>query len=224
MRDFAIEHEGVQLHYRQVSVPVERLLSEFTVTETNRLHNCTSCGIFLKCWACPGMNDPFTAYNSRNWPKVLLYTFWRDVAYDSDPTRSYASVQQAYQSVAPFALQYGATLERELDGKLMIDGRCAVCRVCTAAMDPPRPCAYPDKLRSSLEALGFNVIRISKLLLEHPLEWHVDRPGGRKRTPGVISVVHGVLTFEDEPDEPPFEAWMSDAATAWIRNWRETSP
>lgn len=215
-----LKHEGARMHYRHLAIPTEQL-AKFSQQETARIHNCMPCGIYRKCWACPGLNGGFDDYNSEAWPRVLLYSFWIDIDYDPDPACSYASVQRSYQRIAPYALQYGAHLERQLGGKLMIDGRCAVCRTCTAALDPPQPCAFPEKLRSSLEALGFNVAGISKHLLDHPLDWHIDHGDGRKHIPQQVAVVHGLLTYAEEPPEPLFEPWISEEATAWIQQWRK---
>jgi predicted metal-binding protein len=220
----SLRHEGAHVEYHHHLVPVGLLTSRYMVRENTRLSNCEPCGVYNKCWSCPGLNQGFPAYNDDNFSNVLLYSFWVDLepVDESDTRPSYARVQAAYAVVAPLALQYGNYLEQQFGGKLMIDGRCASCKVCTAALDPPLDCAYPDKLRSSLEALGFDVIRVSNNILKHPLKWHVDRGLGRsKMIPAYVTVVHGLLThMTEEPTQPYFEDWMSPAATTWLRDWR----
>jgi predicted metal-binding protein len=210
--DFA--HGSLVFHYRQLMVPVASL-DPFRVTERARLGMCKPCPVYLKCWSCPGLNTGYDAYNERGYEKCLLYLMWVDIDWEAQVGDRYASVLETYGSLASYMTMYGRMLEAQLNGKEMIDGRCAVCRTCTMAESPPRPCAYPDDQRSSLEALGINVIKLSKHFFDHPLQWYRE---GRS-IPSYVSVVHGLLTDAPEPDGMIAAPNVGDEAEEWLARW-----
>jgi hypothetical protein len=209
-----IVHGDRVLHFRQTMVDVAAL-DRFRVSEKGRSAMCTPCTVHLKCWSCPGLNEGYGAYNPNGYGKCLLYLLWVDIDWSACTGDPYRHLLDAYGDVASYMTLYGRMLEERLNGKEMIDGRCAVCRVCTAAQSPPRPCIYPDEQRSSLEALGINVAMLSRQVLDHRLEWY--REG--VRTPAYVSVVHGLLTDAPKPPEMIFDADVSARARDWLHRW-----
>jgi hypothetical protein len=213
-------HEGRTVGYKHVMVDVADL-ERFRMKEDARLGACGPCSVRARCWACPGLNEPLAGYAAGQYRRCLLYTFFTDVTYDPPCDDPYVRVQEAYRSIASYATIYGRWLEGELNGKNIIDGKCAYCFECTAAASPPRPCAHPAQLRASLEALGLNVGRIAQELLGHELVWFVRKSG---RLPAVMSVVHGMLTNVDHCETRVDAPETSDTATRWLAAWRSAPP
>jgi predicted metal-binding protein len=209
-------HEAAAVHYAQALVAATEL-DRFRVTEGTRLALCEPCPVYLRCWACPGQNDGFASYAGRPYLYCLLYLFWIEVDAVEAIDAPFEAVLGAYAKIASFATQFGRMMEARLGGKEMIDGRCAVCRTCTAAESPPRPCAYPSDQRSSLEALGINVGRLAHAVFGHELRWY--RRG--RSVPPYVTVVHGLITDVVPPPGVPEVEGISERATEWLDRWRD---
>jgi hypothetical protein len=207
------------MFFRQALVPIG-YLDKFRVSEHARSALCTPCPVHMKCWSCPDQNDGYNAYHDGAYSHCLVYLFWTDVGEIPSHADPYQVVLDAYATVASYITHYGRDLERRLSGKEMIDGRCAVCRVCTAAETPARPCAYPESQRSSLEALGINVTRLSNDIFDHRLHWYHKNV----RTPAYVTVVHGLLTNTTTLPDAEFEPALATRASDWLDEWRAGAP
>lgn len=202
------------MFHRQALVPLG-YLDRFRVSEHARSALCAPCPVHLKCWSCPDQNDGYDAYNDGGYTQCLVYMFWTETGPVPPATDAYQAVLGAYGAIASYITHYGRMLEARLNGKEMIDGRCAVCRVCTAAETPARPCAYPADQRSSMEALGINVGRLSKEIFHHRLQWYRKNA----RMPSYVSVLHGLLTNSTELPVVEFDPSLSAAASEWLDRW-----
>lgn len=57
---------------------------------------------------------------------------------------------------------------------VLIAGNCDYCELCVKV--DRKPCAYPDKMKYSLESLGFHVSELCEKELGVSLEWNAEHP------------------------------------------------
>jgi predicted metal-binding protein len=81
--------------------------------------------------------------------------------------------RQAMAEVWQWLLPQLYEMEREVPGSRCFTFRCVLCpEGCTRPQG--RPCRHPDKLRHSLESVGFDIEAMTRDLLDIHLEWSHD--------------------------------------------------
>jgi predicted metal-binding protein len=89
-------------------------------------------------------------------------------------------------------------LEKLFGGKLLTDGRCPICPKC--AKKENKPCVYPKRRRSSLEAVGIHATNLCEEVLQHKISWY--RKANKKIIePEYMTAVNGFLTDANQPKE-----------------------
>lgn len=140
-------------------VSTDELLSRF-FDESVSSELCKSCGNYGAKWSCPPFETP-PEYRKFAAVRLML----RRVA-------ATGSIEDAYDSErAGFDAEILAA-ESSLGGMGMYAGSCIICgkcvRVCGVA------CLHPDKMRTSLEAVGFDVSKIVREIFGVGIEWGSD--------------------------------------------------
>ena len=114
-----------------------------------------ACGLYGKCWMCPpdvGKIDELMA-RVRCYPSALLYqsVSMLEDSFDFEGMQE-GGAQHAKRSIAlDEALRHAGYT----DFLHLSKGGCGVCSVCAKAEG--KPCRFPQKALSSLEAYGVNV-------------------------------------------------------------------
>jgi predicted metal-binding protein len=138
---------------------------------------CQACPAYGKNWSCPPFgfdaDELLARYNH-------VYLFGVKMAHD-DKTRASADSPEK-------ALMYSVRLMDNVNQKLLnilhslesrypgsrgaSAGSCKICETCARTLE--QPCRFPEKMRNSVESLGFDVSMISKELLGIELVWLKD--------------------------------------------------
>ena len=71
-------------------------------------------------------------------------------------------------------------------------GSCRLCRQCTR---PSQPCRHPERMRLSLESIGFDVAGMADQLLGCPMLW------AGERLPAYYLLVYALLSPEPIPPD-----------------------
>ena len=71
-------------------------------------------------------------------------------------------------------------------------GTCHLCKPDECTRISGKPCLYPDKVRPSLEAFGFDISKTSLQLLHTELKW-----GSKERLPEYFVLVSGLFTNQE---------------------------
>jgi predicted metal-binding protein len=135
---------------------------------------CVPCPNHGKKWSCP----PF----GFDVPELLgrykyAYLFGVKMIYD-DETRALAGTKEKALDTAVGLMRKVNTdlqellrgIEADYPGSLAASG--GTCRICdTCARPEDKPCRFPDKMRPSVESLGFDVTMITEELLGIKLVW-----------------------------------------------------
>jgi predicted metal-binding protein len=138
---------------------------------------CADCPIYGKNWSCPPFDFDVEELLGRfNW----VYLFGIKMIHGEETRRRVSAPQDA--------LDYSMRLMHDVNLKMLdvlhdlerkyplsrgaSGGSCRICRVC-ARVDS-LPCRFPDRMRNSVESLGFDVSMITERLLGLKLVWLKD--------------------------------------------------
>ena len=136
---------------------------------------CAQCSNYGKVWGCPPLpsygDDCVTGYNH-----VHLYGI--KVAFDQElQQQEYSAeertkiIERAFDEVWKDWLPALYEMEASNPGSRVFTGRCRLCRPMKCSRVEGKPCRHPDKMRHSLEAVGFDVEKSVRELLGIELQW-----------------------------------------------------
>lgn len=140
-------------------VSTSELLSRF-FDESVSSELCKSCPNYGAKWSCPPFETPC---GYRKFPTVRLLL--RRVAASGAIADAYDAERAGFDAEILAA-------ESALGGLGMYAGSCILCGTCARASG--RACLHPDKMRTSLEAVGFDVSKISREIFGIGIEWGAD--------------------------------------------------
>lgn len=139
---------------------------------------CKECGNYGKFWSCPPYDfdvyDYLVQYSE-------VYLIGTKIIF-TDETIKNMDNKEKILDFTKFTLESNRNilgekllkLEDKLgQGKSLYAGSCLLCETCTK--EENKSCCNEDKMRFSLESLGFDVSKIAKNLLDIELKWASDR-------------------------------------------------
>lgn len=119
------------------------------------------CPHYNLSYTCPPNSPKFTDY-TKNHEYSLVLAMYMDV----DDNNSIETVHPYLRKVLSDLL---IPLEEIFNGLLSDGGRCRYCERCTYIDNIP--CRYPDKMRFSMEAMGIDLDKVCKDVLNHSILW-----------------------------------------------------
>ena len=132
--------------------------------EFRKMCESNQCGIYGKCWMCPpdiGEIDGLME-TVRSYPRAILYQTVGELedSFDiegmTEAKRVHAQVSQKIEEKVQLKLG-----DRETERYLHLTcGGCFLCKTCTVTEN--KPCRFPQKALSSLEAYGIDVYNTTK--------------------------------------------------------------
>lgn len=140
---------------------------------------CKDCTNYNKVWACPPYNfDTLNIIKDFEYVHIIGSQVFicEDTRYKPTNAKeqkdiSYQIMEQARKDIDWRLLE----LEKQYTGSLcFFAGSCFLCpkELCTRLSN--NQCIYPNKMRSSLEAYGFDISKTTSELLNIELEWSKD--------------------------------------------------
>lgn len=159
---------------------------------------CKVCGQYGTCWACPPFDFDTDGYLAR-YENILLVAVKIDAPCQSEKISGLGKTDgsealPANDGIADIAIerrmklleQTRVVMDRELleretrlHGRAFFAGTCLLCgrgaeqgSVCTRREG--LPCRHPDKVRPSLESMGFDIGKMAKELFGLELKWASD--------------------------------------------------
>ena len=199
-KDFTYKTKKIEfnMHYKHKMISVEEL-KIFLVDDKTKLEHCQHvkpCANFGNAWSCPPVAPTFDKYNRDGYKNCLVYAFWIDWNFKINSKNPYFMLLNANRTVTPYAWEYAMKLEKIFGGKVLTDGRCPICPKC--AKKENKPCKFPNKRRSSLEAVGIHATNLCETVLQHKISWY-KKEGKRIVVPIYITAVNGFLTNAKQP-------------------------
>ncbi len=139
---------------------------------------CAECRNYGKVWGCPPLasdGDDCVAGFGR------IRLFGIKINFDQEMLkRTYSAeeikkvIESALDEVWDDWLPKLYEMEAAHPGSRVFTGRCRLCRPLPCSRIEGKPCRHPDKLRHSLEAVGFDVVKSANELLGIELQWERD--------------------------------------------------
>ena len=166
---------SITLH--EATISVSDFMSGFLDVERVQGY-CAQCSNYGVVWGCPpfyfSTEDYLAGY-------ATAHVFGTKIAF-SDELLSQEMTIDERKAVMTEALDAAwteelprlYTLEAAHPGSRIFTGRCRLCRPAPCSRASHQPCRHPDRLRHSLESLGFDLEKTAANLLGIPLQWGAD--------------------------------------------------
>ncbi len=131
---------------------------------------CRQCSNHGKSWSCPPLSNELTEPYS-DYGIVRLYVARIPIASRTPVGDS----KPIINSVKASLLTYLRHIERQANGRICgLAGECELCAGKRCTRPEGKPCRYPEKVRPSLEALGYDVACAVKGLTGVEMLWGKD--------------------------------------------------
>lgn len=161
---------------KEVTVNADDFVRQYRDVERIRAF-CLQCPGYGKTWSCPPFDfDPRIVSDGFKSVKLMATTIEFDESTrDACKTSEQSSVmgREAIQEVWKTLLPSLYEMERQSPGSRCFTFRCSLCpEGCTRPEG--KPCRRPEKMRHSLESVGFDIVAMTRDLLDINLEWSSD--------------------------------------------------
>ena len=135
------------------------------------LQFCRQCPNFARRHGCPPLDhDPLNV--------IGRYNSVRIIGVKVTPTYKLLPLSQVNELLQPVTLRLNEELlaaEEQLHGHAYgFVGSCPYCGDEPCARLQDKPCRHPDKVRPSLEAIGFDIQKTASDLLGIEIKWGID--------------------------------------------------
>lgn len=132
------------------------------------LQLCQQCRNYGRRYGCPPFDDdPLSAIEDYKKVRIL--------GVKIVPADSHIPLNEANELMEPVTRQLNEELlemEKRLEGKAFgFVGSCPYCSGAECARIKGEPCRHPDKVRPSLEAIGFDISKTANDLLGLEIKW-----------------------------------------------------
>lgn len=126
---------------------------------------CKSCPNYNKLWSCPPHDFDAVSYLD-SYDHVLLVG---EKIVRNEKSQSKGSMNSYFQEVRRLMGDRLIALSEKFDVEVLIAGNCYLCDDCLRILG--KSCRYEDRMKYSLESIGFLVGDIASELLGIDLEW-----------------------------------------------------
>jgi len=160
--------------------------------ETFRKLCFDGCTNYEKKWSCPPYSPSFYDI-SHKWDKLFIIYMRIDTDQFIYIKNDYLKIKAANTILKSRVDKFLRNMAKKW-GRYISTGSCRLCKPCKCKSN--LPCAHPDDMAYSFEALGINVDALVNMCFQKPLLWY-----GRHNLPKYTSVVCGLLTNESVSQE-----------------------
>lgn len=141
--------------------------------------NCENCARYDKNWSCPPRS-----FAPKEFVTIYEHCYVIGVKFYLS---SFAEKEDAIIAYYSFRKQLNEKLlNSEEQFTTLFAGHCELCDECSKLND--EDCRYPEKIRYSLESLGFKVSDIIEEFFDDTLQWDGEK------TPDYLYIVAAILT------------------------------
>ena len=146
---------------------------------------CKQCRRYNTYWACPPFDFDVDEYLSQYKTALIIGTKITPLHPEeiTDVITFGKSLMETERKRMDARL---LKLEEENRGRAFFAGSCLICPSCTRKEG--KPCPYPEQVRPSLEACGFDIGKTTSQLLNIELKW-----GDKEKMPEYLTLVGGVF-------------------------------
>ena len=144
------------------------------------------CPNYNKKWSCPPYSPDYCQYIEG---KKFIYTFFLrlDLSQMNYIKNDYLKIKAANTILKSRMDKFLQHITNQNDYKYISSGSCRLCKPCNKKRE--LPCAHPNKMTYSFEALGIDVSKLVNMVFDKPLLWYK-----KGHLPQYTSIVCGLLT------------------------------
>jgi len=126
---------------------------------------CKACDKHGSVWSCPPFGSP-PLESYPEWTHVVLLCHKCPVRQET----TQAQLMELFHSArAAFNIRIRELESRQPGATALVAGQCSGCEPCSRLEG--LPCRFPEQMRHSLEAIGFDVTQLSESLVGQKLHW-----------------------------------------------------
>ena len=155
---------------------------------------CRQCRRYNTCWVCPPFAFDVDQYLSHYELALIIGTKITPL-YPEKITDTISYGNELMETERKRTDDLLLELEKTHNGRAFFPGSCLLCSSCTRAEG--KPCLYPERVRPSLEACGFDIGKTSSELLNIELKW-----GEHGKMPEYLTLVSGIFFTPKEHASP----------------------
>ncbi|GAA0713835.1 hypothetical protein GCM10008904_28590 [Paraclostridium ghonii] len=149
------------------------------------------CPYYDLSYTCPPNSPKFTEY-TKNYEYSLVIVMYMNID-------SHNSIETVHPYLRRVLSDLLIPLEKKFNGLLSDGGRCRYCNKCAYVEN--LPCRYPDKIRFSMEAMGIDLDKVCKDILNHSILWNENNENS-------YCTVLGSINFNGNFNENDFKQAM----------------
>lgn len=122
------------------------------------------CPHYNLSYTCPPNSPKYNTY-TKDYDKTLLIVMYTYLDEENSISSTHSYLRKVlYDILIP--------LEKAFNGLYTDGGRCMNCNIC--AYVDNLPCRFPNKMRFSMEAMGIDLDKVCKEILNHEIVWNND--------------------------------------------------
>lgn len=151
----------------------------------------SGCKNYGQKWSCPPYSPSFRQFvKEYGWLNVFyMKIYLHQFSYIKNP---YLKVKAGNSVLKSKADKFLGMMSQKYGGAYISTGSCRRCKPCKCKLS--LPCAHPEQMAYSFEALGVDVSQLVKYCFQQPLLWY-----SKGNVPEYTSVVCGLLTHSPLP-------------------------
>lgn len=146
------------------------------------------CSNFNRKWSCPPLSPCFQDF-AEGLRNIYIFYLRANLTQFDYIKNDYLKIKAANSILKSRADSYLRSMTKQHD-KYISSGSCRLCKPCKFKKD--MPCAHPNVMSYSFEALGVDVGALVNMYFQEPLLWYL-----RGNLPEYTSVVCGLLTNDE---------------------------
>jgi predicted metal-binding protein len=182
-----------QLNAITATIEVDEYIRDYRDVDTF-IGYCKQCACYNACWACPPFDFNATEHMMQYHHAHIIGT---KIILDTALRNACAGVQQCKDTAYRIIRKVRRGLDRKLlalerqypGSRAFFAGTCHMCKQGACTRIVGKPCVYPDTIRPSLEAFGFDIGKTSSQLLNTDLRWSSE-----EGLPEYFVLVSGLFT------------------------------
>ena len=183
------------VEYRHNSLPMQAFRQRYQNRE-KYIAYCKECPKYDTVWSCPPLQfetDDFLArFAWVNVAGVKINLSPKIIKYADTSEKIKYTGWKILSAVKMDMEEKMRGMEKILPKSISLSsGGCTICKNCTRKAN--QPCRWPDKMRYSLDAFGFDLSAITRDMLGIEILWC------KNRLPDYFTLIHGILTVEEMP-------------------------
>jgi predicted metal-binding protein len=137
---------------------------------------CKECNKYNACWACPPFDFNADEYLTRY---QIAHIIGTKIVLDKETIDKYQGLDKCTEISYKIMEETRKSLDSNLlkleeqypESKSFFAGSCHICPIGKCMRIAEKPCISPERVRPSLESLGFDVSKISAELLNIEMKW-----------------------------------------------------